>query len=93
MANAEEIKLWNIVNKAILKSLETFGCVFSKDVTRDLLANDVVPVVRCKVCEYAVGHDEIHKTVLCQKRSAYPQQWDEMPFDGFCSYGERKANG
>lgn len=46
--------------------------------------------VRCKGCKFAVGHDGIHKTVLCQKRSAYPKQWDEMPFDGFCSYGERR---
>ena len=56
----------------------------------NLIAGGVVIPVRCEKCKYAVGHDGIHKTVLCQKRSAYPKQWDDMPFDGFCSYGERR---
>ena len=85
MADAKEIELWNLVNKAILRSLDTFGDVFAKDVTRDLLANDVVPVVRCKGCKYCVYTSRLFGDVRCGKLFTY-----NIKEDGFCSYGERR---
>ena len=57
-----------------------------------LVANDVVPVVRCKDCKhYKPRSQSVHweHTVLCCARSANLK----FPPDGFCSYGERKDNG
>ncbi len=68
---------------------EAYGCGKVCSVLQDWLDN-AMEVVPCEMCKFAVGHDEIHKTVLCQQRSAYPMKWDDMPFDGFCSYGERR---
>ena len=41
MPNIREIELWRLVNKAFENSIEKFGDIFEKDVTRDLLANGV----------------------------------------------------
>ena len=82
MANAEERKLGELVNEAILKSLEKFGHVFSKHVTRELFDNDVVPVVRCKDCKHLMFSDCYGECRLGHLGIVKP--WD------FCSYGERK---
>ena len=41
MPNTREMELWRLVNKAFQNSIEKFGDIFAKDVTRDLLANGV----------------------------------------------------
>ena len=41
MPNTKEIELWRLVDKAFQNSIEKFGDVFSKDVTRDLIAHGV----------------------------------------------------
>ena len=41
MPNTREMELWRLVNKAFQNSMEKFGDIFAKDVTRDLLANGV----------------------------------------------------
>ena len=56
-----------------------------------LIANDVVPVVRCKDCKhYKPRNQSVHweQKALCCARSAQLK----FPADGFCSYGERKDN-
>ena len=47
----------------------------------DLMPNDVVPVVRCKDCK----HWEDGWLGCCTKLHAV------IPYDGFCSYGERRV--
>ena len=41
MPNTREMELWRLVNNAFQKSIENFGDIFAKDVTRDLLDNGV----------------------------------------------------
>ena len=41
MTDTRELELWRIVNKAFQNSIEKFGDIFAKDVTRDLLAHGV----------------------------------------------------
>ena len=41
MPNTKEMELWQLVNKAFQNSIEKFGDIFAKDVTRDLLDNGV----------------------------------------------------
>lgn len=41
MPNTREMELWRLVNKAFQNSIDKFGDIFAKDVTRDLLANGV----------------------------------------------------
>ena len=51
MPNTREMELWRLVNKAFQNSIEKFGDIFAKDVTRDLLANGVT-VQNLDGCEY-----------------------------------------
>ena len=56
-----------------------------------LIANDVVPVVRCKDCKH--WHEE---TGFCEEHSrfdSFGMDWNMFAEDDFCSYGERKDNG
>lgn len=48
-----------------------------------LIANDVVPVVRCKNCKWAY-RDKYSGCYFCHER--------QVRCDHFCSYGERKDN-
>lgn len=41
LPNTSEMELWRLVNNAFQNSIEKFGDIFAKDVTRDLLANGV----------------------------------------------------
>lgn len=41
MHNTREMELWQLVTKAFQNSIEKFGDIFAKDVTRDLLDNGV----------------------------------------------------
>jgi len=57
-----------------------FGCVADH-----LIANDAVPVVRCKGCIY------YHKEIGCGFGQC--SKCNLLPYpDDFCSYGERKDN-
>ena len=55
-----------------------------------LLDNDVVPVVRCKDCEYGMKSllqsPSEERTHLCRKLNEYRRA------DHFCSFGERRKN-
>lgn len=52
-----------------------------------LPAADVIPVVRCKECEYAKDA-KVNSKGFC----ICPASHMEITDDDFCSYGERKAN-
>ena len=57
-----------------------------------LIANDVVPVVRCKDCKH---YDNSEGLCWCHLNSKFfpgGLDWHGFPEDGFCSYGERKDN-
>lgn len=41
MPDARELELWRLVNNAFNNSIEKFGDIFAKDVTRELLTNGV----------------------------------------------------
>lgn len=67
MPNTRELELWRLVDKAFKNSIEKFGDIFAKDVTRDLLDNGVT-VLPCKVGDtvyingvMGVGRAEKHK--------------------------------
>ena len=56
------------------------------EAARDLVANGVVPVVRCKDCKYYRTHGQIHG--MCYYGTGIRFMFN----DGFCSYGERRAD-
>ena len=48
---------------------------------------DAVPVVRCKDCKFGTHFGDMEdEWIRCMNLHGNPL----MPFDGFCSYGERK---
>lgn len=48
---------------------------------------DAVPVVRCRECEFGTHFGDMEdEWIRCINLHGNPL----MPFDGFCSYGERK---
>ena len=55
-----------------------------------LIANDVVPVVRCKDCKHYDNTEGIQWCHLNSKFLKYGTDWHSFPEDGFCSYGEMK---
>ena len=65
-----------------------------------LIANDVVPVVRCKDCKFCeldrvarfktVDGEEEHPVYVCFYHWRYNETVHK---EHFCSYGERKDNG
>ena len=55
-------------------------------VAEHLMANDVVPVVRCRDCVHKKEHSGKR---FCEVWALYNGMGDE----GFCNYGERKDNG
>ena len=57
-----------------------------------LIANDVVPVVRCKDCKHYDNSEGICWCHLNSKFFPGGLDWHGFPEDGFCSYGERKDN-
>ena len=60
-----------------------------RKVADHLIANDVVPVVRCKDCKHYKPRNQSvywNETTPCCHRSAALK----FPADGFCSYGERR---
>ena len=54
-----------------------------------LIANDVVPVVRCKDCKHCRLASWGERYCIRDKFV----EWGELKDDDFCSYGERKDNG
>lgn len=69
---------------------------------REMPTADVVPVVRCKDCEYAERYERTDRTAgyYCghpKNTFAYGERWDRVfkpikEADDFCSYGARKEN-
>ena len=60
-----------------------------------LIANDVVPVVRCKDCVYGKNNYLVKGLCLCEKTMHHAIHGDRpknalMCEDDFCSYGERR---
>ena len=50
-------------------------------------AIDAVPVVRCRECKFGTHFGDMEdEWIRCMNLHGNPI----MPFDGFCSYGERK---
>ena len=57
-----------------------------------LVANDVVPVVRCRDCRKCSTYDDVitgQKQYICRLWHGATREVDE---DSFCSVGERKDN-
>lgn len=50
--------------------------------------SDVVPVVRCKDCEFALSHPDNAEKLVCSKGI----NWRGVEPNHYCSYGERKDN-
>lgn len=71
LESAESAIYWNSSDKG-----------FIEKVADHLIANDVVPVVRCKDCKYQNedGDCDIH------------DEWFTRKPESFCCYGERKDN-
>jgi hypothetical protein len=76
-----------------------WGRTFHSDLERNmyiadyLIANDVVPVVRCKDCEYfeideedELGECKCGYITVSYNGALYPQRND------YCNYGERRSN-
>jgi hypothetical protein len=61
-----------------------YSDVFASQIADNLIANDVVPVVRCKDCKH--WHAETEHFVICSILEGFMQRND------YCSYGERKDN-
>ena len=57
------------------------------DNLRKMRPADVVPVVRCKDCEWAVKSTELPGWYMCKCEEAF--DYYAKP-DDFCSHGERK---
>lgn len=78
----------------LIEILQAMGRVaFTNDEKADyLLANDVVPVVRCKNCRYSrnmpLGMCYLH-TEPCSNAKGYKGEAVCVEPDDFCSYGER----
>ena len=70
LESAESAVYWNSSDKG-----------FIEKIADHLIANDVVPVVRCKDCTQYNGHRYCRYTELI------------VLDNDFCSYGERKDNG
>ena len=50
---------------------------------------DAVPVVRCRECKFGTHFGDLEdEWIQCRNLHGNPL----MPFDGFCSYGERKES-
>ena len=58
------------------------------EIADHLIANDVVPVVRCKDCrKFTPFVEPYHAVGQCRRMNGLIQETD------FCPYGERKDNG
>ena len=66
----------------------------AQEVADHLLDNDVVPVVRCKDCKYAMDMMPIENSGGYMMGECTLRKEDDIVFtawgDDFCSYGERK---
>lgn len=63
MPDTREMELWRLVNKAFQNSIEKFGDIFAKDVTRDLLAHGVT-VQELGGCEYCKEDNEGYRKMI-----------------------------
>lgn len=57
------------------------------DTIKALLSADVIPVVRCKDCEWAVKSTELRGWYMCKCEEAF--DYYAKP-DDFCSHGKRR---
>ena len=67
MPNTKEMELWQLVNKAFQNSIEKFGDIFAKDVTRELLANGVT------VQKWIPVAEGLPKTIPCNAGTEYSE--------------------
>ena len=73
--------------------------VTTSRVADHLIANDVVPVVRCKDCEHCIWDEEYNEWECVRSADFNDEtgQWygviEFVEEVHFCSYGERKDNG
>lgn len=67
MPNIREVELWRLVDKAFQNSIEKFGDIFAKDVTRDLLAHGVT------VQEWISVKDGLPNLIPCDAGTAYSE--------------------
>ena len=71
-------------------ALDFHGALYMAD---HLIANDVVPVVRCKDCKYYYDYG-VNREYCCHRSKDGRQVFDvKFKADDFCSYGVRKDNG
>ncbi len=66
------------------------------EAARDLVANGVVPVVRCRNCKNSRERNEhernylVEGVLICTSPDATDDFWNAVWPEHFCSYGERK---
>ena len=64
------------------------------EAARDLVANGVVPVVRCKDCKhsgmYAFGCGDAELACLDVEEDGFIRMASSVDPNGFCSFGERR---
>ena len=77
LESAESAVYWNSSDKG-----------FIEKIADHLIANDVVPVVRCKNCKYLIETSASSTKIACTKGV----NWRAVEQNHFCSYGERKDN-
>lgn len=80
MTDTRELELWRIVNKAFQNSIEKFGDIFAKDVTRDLLANGVTVQTWISASEPPEEHDSIWAKLYGTK-SWQPELFRKCSYD------------
>ncbi len=77
----------------LISQIQYMGGLESR-LAEHLIANDVVPVVRCENCKYWYKSKEFSPFGWCLQRVndlAYVSYKDRMEPDDFCSKGERKC--
>ena len=80
------------MRKKLIEVLETLFCsAAALDISEYLIANDVVPVVRCKDCKHCNDVSEIPPIADSLKLAcAKGVNWRATDPNHFCSYGERR---
>lgn len=83
--DAKEFVLANYPNDPLLKHIAI--------VLLDQLPKvEAVEVVRCKDCRFYDNSEGIEWCAINSRLSPDGTDWHSFPEDGYCSYGERRAN-
>ena len=76
-------KLIEIVFKSLCNHIHK-SCKLAENIADDLIANDVVPVVRCKDCKASSPYENRPSYLFCM------ENFRVVDNDDFCSYGRKE---